>query len=115
MTTAVFAEIVMFSKIAPKVTRYLGYFCKKICDLKLLIIAQSCHTGSFFMPQIISCIMKFLIEGFYPLLFWQWLKDPYETTALHFAVSVNYLIKHLTIVIYNSRVVLTTNLLILRL
>ena len=34
----------MFLKIAQKVTKYLGYFCKKIGNQKLLKIAESGHT-----------------------------------------------------------------------
>ena len=39
----------MFSQVAQKVTRYLGYFWKKICHLKLLKIAQSGHTASYLL------------------------------------------------------------------
>ena len=36
---------VMFFKIGQKLTKYLGYFCKKICHQEFSIITQSGHTG----------------------------------------------------------------------
>ena len=36
-------------EIAPKVTRYLGFFCRKIYRQNLLKIAQSCCTASYLL------------------------------------------------------------------
>ena len=41
----VYFKVMSFLK-AQKVTKYLGYFCNKICYQELLKIAQSGHTGS---------------------------------------------------------------------
>ena len=41
-----FNHKVMFFKIVHKVTKYLDYFCKKICCNELSKIAQSGHTGN---------------------------------------------------------------------
>ena len=37
---------VMVFKIAPNITKHLGYFYKTICYQKLLKVAQSGYTGS---------------------------------------------------------------------
>ena len=42
--TAVFTQECCFSKLAQKVTKYLGYFSKKFCPQKLSQIGQSGHT-----------------------------------------------------------------------
>ena len=41
--------MLVFSQIALKVIRYLGYFSTKFCGLDLLEISQSIHTDSFLL------------------------------------------------------------------
>ena len=38
----------------PKVTKYLGYFCKKICYQELSKVVQSCHAVPWLFSLILS-------------------------------------------------------------
>ena len=52
----IFTLKLMLFKIAPKVTKYLGYFCNNICYLELSKIVQSHHTG--LTRKILATISK---------------------------------------------------------
>ena len=51
-----------FKKAHHKVTKYLGYFCKKFCHQELSKIAQSGHTGETYLGKILQIFAPIFLK-----------------------------------------------------